>query len=95
MLQEFLFLEQNYLTAPASHVKHRLQRARAGGPVPIKDGCVLDHLGRVRKNWWMTWRGASHLPPETNIAPENPWLEDVFPTEIVNSPFLGAMLVSG
>ena len=21
------------------------QRARAGGPVPIKDGCVLDHLG--------------------------------------------------
>ena len=31
--------------------------------------------------------------PETNIAPENQWLEDVFPTEIV--PFLGDMLVFG
>ena len=27
------------------------------------------------------------IPLKTNMSPENPWLEDVFPTEIV--PFLG------
>ena len=30
------------------------ERARAGGPVPIRDGCVLDHLGlgaRSSKCW--------------------------------------------
>ena len=32
-------------------------------------------------------------PLKTNIAPENQWLEDVFPTEIV--PFFGDMLVFG
>ena len=32
-------------------------------------------------------------PLKTNMSPENPWLEDVFPTEIV--PFLGDMLVFG
>ena len=45
VVHEFLIL---------SPPKHRLQRARAGGPVPIKDGCVLDHLGRVRQVWWRT-----------------------------------------
>ena len=32
-------------------------------------------------------------PLKTNMSPENQWLEDVFPTEIV--PFLGDMLVFG
>ena len=30
-------------------------------------------------------------PPKTNMSPENWWLEDVFPIEIV--PFVGDMLV--
>ena len=33
-------------------------------------------------------------PLKTNMSPENQWLEDVFPTEIV-SPFWGTCLVSG
>ena len=40
------------------------------------------------KNWWFT-------PLNTNVQPENQWLEDVFPTEIVPFPFLGDMLVFG
>ena len=32
-------------------------------------------------------------PLKTNMSPENQWLEDVFPTEIV--PFSGDMLVFG
>ena len=33
----------------------------------------------------------TYTPLKTNVSPENQWLEDVFPTEIV--PFLGDMLV--
>ncbi len=41
----------------------------------------------------LLWGSLKHTLPKTNIAPENQWLEDVFPTEIV--PFLGDMLVLG
>lgn len=48
--------------------KHRLQRARAGGPVPIKDGCVLDHLGRVRQVGW-----------RTSVEPAHNFFQDFIP----------------
>lgn len=66
----FLLLTLSFLPPRVVHEflilsppKHRLQRARAGGPVPIKDGCVLDHLGRVRKSWWRKLVGSQQPGP--------------------------------
>ena len=44
------------------------------------------------KNEPTTIMSSCFTPLKTNIAPENQWLEDVFPTEIVP---LGDMLVFG
>ena len=46
--------------------------------------------------WYPKWDvclNTYFTPLKTNMSPENQWLEDVFPTEIV--PFLGDMLVFG
>ena len=41
----------------------------------------------------MNTKHDQHTPRKTNMSPDNQWLEDVFPIEIV--PFLGDMLVFG
>ena len=49
---------------------------------------------KFHEKWlgWL-WMREDATPRKTNTSPENQWLEDVFPIEIV--PFLGDMLVLG
>ena len=48
---------------------------------PWQTGTGRKKLTGGRSNW--TKREPETTPPKFNIAPENQWLEDVFPIEIV------------
>ena len=59
----------------------------------MENGCLEDYTPEIQHTYPKYPYVKGDSLPETNMAPENQWLEDEFPFGM--APFSGAMLVFG
>ena len=70
---------QGYIIAVESRSRKKNNTIHGGDVVGMENGCLEDYTPEIQHTYPKYPYVKGDSLPETNMAPENQWLEDVFP----------------